>query len=327
MIYRYLKIRESKIMEAPKKERCDYVEIERVGREKLIELLNGYFDFKCTYTSCLADLIIRPCGVTDDKWLMIQLKVNNWDVESTELGFITASSKYPPNMVYILVANNHNKSLIYLQNEIKDIEVLVEGESLDENGNKIKYPRSHISVDESDHLFSVSKLYELYDTLSLIDEYNGRKPRVAWYMHRYDNYMNRPSVFSFLKFEDGYDAKYLYSLCNGLKLKEVAARKKGNSYPVALLPSDNAYAPTFDILWVDLVGTDYCYIFPKEIVSRKCFYNERSPVPKGSFSICMSKEDMWYHSYRVDKSNIDIEFMMGVAPPAALEPTASAEVV
>jgi hypothetical protein len=282
---------------------------EAEGLEYIKTLLTERFIVEKVVDGSLADCIIKPKEVDEDKWLPVQLKVSTNAIKYNFSSF-HIQRDYPNTIIICIHLND--KHIWVFDGNMKFPKKL--NLSLDKGS---KYSENYTK--ESELANRIDLLYKTYHLTSIIAI---NKPTAIYqqreleYRRRREN--NLPLVFEYPTIENRvYDF-----ICNGKKCQEKVAGKHGHSdtYMVQLckrngtLNKKRLYQQYVkgdnDIYWFHIPDTDMFYVIPENELYVRGLIADFAGCPKVSMPLRphnLSYKYGWSNTYLFSYSKLDIE--------------------
>jgi len=235
------------------------LELEYKNLTYLREIIQDYFDIKFNVEGCLADCSIRPKGITEDLWIMIQIKSTGKPVR----GYSFKCNEKYKNCLVLCICNSDKKMWLFNRN-------LITNKNKIEIGlNKSKYDEFEIT---KDNIFD--KLYEFYNLFPkfIFDEINTPISKCQQLEQEYVKY--REKMISFIKFENNERQGLVYDfMINDLKIQEKVISyninknngcdENHNRKAISYQKGDN------DFYWLNINNKKHFYIIPEnELITR-----------------------------------------------------------
>lgn len=300
-------INNQRILQATEKK--DTNKQEYVGLKKIAETIQDDFYIEKTNEGCLADMLIKPKYVTDDKWLMIQIKTT-MDVCHNLYSFKTKNINY------------HNCIIICFCINLEKLWVL-------DHTQLVGKTQINIGLTDKSELYPYElNMSSLCDRLH-IDYAKERKYRKGYCMIPKSVFQQQEHFYRNLREENIHYLDYLYPdidgrvfdfIVNGLKVQEkvasIAKQTKDNTYYVISLGRSkvkeakhyhrNYYVGDNDVYWFWLKGdtNQFCIIPEIELIKRKYIINEDDEHTITAFSF---SDNDWTNKYKYTLDDDQLE--------------------
>ena len=276
--------------------------------EYLKTIIGDKFDVKFNSESCLADCCIKPKHITEDKWLMVQMKST---VNSTSDGYkFTCRSKYI-NCIIMCICESDKKMWIFDGNTITTDSICI-------GLKKSKNDEFEITKDTIHE-----KITHYYNTFPKYDFETTDIPISKNQKLEYEYRKLREKTITCLTFIRNERQGLVYDfMINNLKIQEKVISKKKNENGTAFqLKKSNGRmngggggvkqctsykTGDNDFYWLNVNNKKHFYIIPeKELIDRKYMNTDKKTI---IYLIPDSKRECknsWANEYLFDYTKID----------------------
>jgi hypothetical protein len=310
--------------------------VDYTGFKLLSPKLEDFFDIIKTNEGCLADLIIKPKNVKEDKWLMLQMKTTQKLYSG--LYNYNVTNKYI-DCIMVLICLSPNKIWVMPYDSIKNITKIGIGY---ENSKYNKYLVDDNSI--------ITILNNYYNTERLYNKEKCLEPQSKDQKveHRYR--LLREKQLDFITYtRPELDGMVYDFLIGDKKFQEKVIPKKKNSnfhYLVLCHTTGNKKKGCYklgdnDFYWIWCNGTNIFYVIPENIMFKYNLVTEAEELGNKTIPIHPYKtqdelnskkiKSRWTYEYRFDLDNLDkdrllnlldIDYSKSIAPlePLIIEP-------
>lgn len=273
--------------------------VEYEGYKICKELLKNDFEIYRTNNCCLADFIIKPICVLDDKYLGVQLKVCSKSIRGT-YAFHQMNKGYD-DLLIVCICLAENKIWAFDYNDIKNKKILSIGRSKIEYNKFLQSPEKFRKCCQ-----------DFYDHKPNFTKDELMTPITEKYKVEHEYRVRREKELDFIPFKNlEVDNAVIDFLINGTKHQEkVASHHKRNNgtYTVSICKWNPQHKKITsydkgdnDFYWIWLKDSTMFYIFPESILIEK----EKIGIPaRTGLSFNVNYED-WKKDYLFDFQDLN----------------------
>lgn len=261
------------------------------------EINDEWFDIKFTREGCLADIALKPKNITEDLWIMVQIKSTLKPLRDYSF---KCSSKYT-NCIILCICKSDKKMWALDGNTITVKTKIAIGL------HKSKYSNFELSLDNINE-----KLNTFYETFPKYDFNSINTPITKNQQLEYEYVKYREEKIPLDFICDERQGLVYDFILNGLKVQEKVGniRKNKNGTVFSLYKNNGRHEFTSykkgdaDFYWLNIPDKKYFYIIPENELIEKKYVN----VDGKSYLYVNphSKDILWYKKYLFDYTNINL---------------------
>lgn len=271
--------------------------IENTGVNLIREICKDSFEIIKTRECCEADILIRPKGMAEDKWLKIQLKVSNYRRYAYNI------RREYTNMLILLVHLDDKKFWLIESNETKQEKIMIGKE-------KSIYDTYETTNINSSFTYWYNR--QIYNTT--FEE--GNMPQSICAQLEYKFVKHRKSKINFLNFIDSEIDGLVYDFkINDLKIQEKVCTDSDNKKIVSLYKSNGTinkkrqyqsyYEHDNDFYWFNDKNKKTFYVIPEKEFILRGYVSTEQTEGKKYFNI--KSNDHWLFMYEFNYDTINEE--------------------
>lgn len=282
--------------------------IEYYGKQLVSELLQRDFIIKNTNPSCIADLVIKPINETEDRWLMVQLKVTRTYSHST-YNFHHLQKGYDDCLI-ICISLSDKKVWFFDYEDVKKSIRLHIGKD-----NSV-YNRYLVNYQTGPEIATI-----FYNKKTLFSLDDATKPSSPSVQQELFYRSKREKELPFLHFENSIfdDTVYDFMIQGKKHQEKVATEVKKNIYIVQLckhngLNTKSKYVKgDNDFYWIWIKDTTIFFMFPEEVLLSKniVLNNDTDIIVNNKHHFIISLKNLnWKMEYMFDLKNLNKEKLL-----------------
>lgn len=262
---------------------CDYHIQEGESFLTISKILENNIDIRRTNEGCLADFIIRPIGISEDKWAQVQLKTTLKDIHGV---YMFSIKRRYPNCIILCHCVSENRFWVF-----RDYQVPEKGLGIKPNG---KYSQNEVLLCQLSDC-----LKDFYNSVNLVSCNEAMVPTSPAQIVEYQYRLKRETFFPHIHFEYPlYQHRRYDFIVDGKKYQEkVATRVTDSSYS---FHSDYKLGEN-DFYFVHIPDSDYFYCIPEiQLIEHQ--------NPSGRVTLNISKFREWYAPFRHNYTRVSFSF-------------------
>jgi len=272
------------------------------GMQSVLQRLTSHFDHVVTGECCLADAVIRPKGVSDDKWLRIQFKTTYQPLHG--LYSFKIRNTYT-DCIVLCYCTSDDRIWMFLGNQLtkKTLNIGLTDKSI---FSKYEVKWDNVNV----------QLLEFYRSVKLTTCEDADTPITENSRLEKENRTKREVCYALpYKYSD-FPVHHDFIL-NGYKVQEktlsVRHDKTTNGFNVALHRNTRLGFKPYDkgmndFYWLHLPNNDGFYIIPEHVLEyHKYIMVEGKQDGRRSLFINRNPGDRWYNDYEYSYKTTPIE--------------------
>jgi len=288
--------------------------------ELLFNLLNKFYDIEKTNEGCLADMIVKPKQVQDNKWLKIQLKSTKC-LSHNKYSFKMYKKDYK-DCIILCMSLNDKKVWMIPNEKVKHLNSITIGKT-----NSIY---NNFQVDNKNILSTLNKYYE---TTSLIKIQQSMIPVSLQNCQELAYAKRREEKLSFFKFHKPIlDGSVYDFIMNGFKHQEKVSTfvAKKDYYVVNLGKHGrkNEYRYQYyqindnDFYWFWIKDSTLFYVVPEHILLKNECIAVKNETKKGYKMMCfyphrkVQSKYNFLDEYKFDLNNLNQEKIKQLMKPS-----------
>lgn len=285
---------------------CVFIKMEDDGIDYLQSILSNDFVIWKTKEGCLADMVIKPKSVEEDRWLSVQVKTTT--KSSRDYGF-SCGSKYK-NCIVICLCVSDKKMWILDGNDITTKFKIAIGLK------KSKYDKNEVNMETIQ-----TTIHDYYHTLPLISLQDANIPQSEFQKREQDFRKYVETRCHFLPFEYPNRNQLVYDFkVNGFKVQEKVGsyrKDRDNSIIFCLCKSNGKenrirkFQPYCkgdnDFYWLNFPDKKHVYVFPEsELINHGTIATEKQNGTRFVSIVLSNIESSKYDKkYLFDYDNLD----------------------
>ncbi len=278
----------------------------------LKDILNMYFDTEKNNEGCVSDFLIKPKGITDNKWLPIQLKTNNCNNVSQ---YSFSKVKSYPNMIVICIYIPETKIWIFNGSLLTKINTLSIGKETSKYG---KYEINKKDLVKTLQIIYDTEKYNNLDIFKYTKEYLNI-PKAMGSIIEHNNRVLRENIFKDLYkiTYPEYDSSKNDCFFNDYTIQDKPFKKRHDCsdwYHIQV-PQNHYKKDDNDYYWLyansnTSLFKNIFFVLPVKVLEDIGLFKTGY---LGYVSFSMEREHI-FHKYMFDYTNIDFDRFKKIIP-------------